>query len=122
MLIKSLNIDSFSPISNSTTYLKMENVSEKTKIFGFDALSNVDQCCPEPTEFNLQELISEIDDTVERVSCDIPRETFLTNFVKRKKLVILINCKNAEKKRNLEEFFTEYGDILWDTNYGQGGG
>ena len=66
--------DSHSPISKSTTYLKMENVSEKTKIFGFDALSNVDQCCPEPTEFDLKELLSEINDTVERVPCDISRE------------------------------------------------
>ena len=125
MLIKSLNIDSFSPISTSSTYLKMENVSEKTQVFGFDAFSNVDQCCPQPTDFNLQELLSEIDDTVERVPCDISRETFLTKFVKRKKLAILTECKNAEKfvqKWDLEEFFTAYGDFLWDTNYGQGGG
>ena len=125
MLIKSLNIESFSPISSSTTYLKMENVSEKTQVFGFDAFSNVDQCCPEPTEFDLQELLNEIHVTVERVPCDISRETFLTKFVKRKKLAILTNCKNADKfarKWNLEEFFTEYGDFLWDTNYGQGGG
>ena len=78
MLIKSLNIDSFTLRSNSTTYLKLENVSEKTKIFGFDVFDKFDQCCTEPTEFDLRDLFNGINDTVERVPCDIPREMFLT--------------------------------------------
>ena len=127
LFFETLSIDTFSASSDGTrTFLRIDEKLPDAGIEGFDSLyTNIDNCCPNPGDYDLEDVIRNINETVPRVPCDISRAKFESEFVRKKKLAILTNCKNTAKldqKWNVEEFFSTYKDYLWETDWGRSRG
>ena len=122
VILTSINVDHFTESKLVKTYIKIKYINENTYIYGKDAFKDVNTCCPEPTEWDPRKAIQTINDSVERISCNISREKCLQDYVMRKKVVILTSCTNtgvAERKWSREYvFFSEYKDSMWDSGYG----
>ena len=120
VILTSLNLDNFTPSKLVKTHIKI-NTTETSQISGKDAFADVNTCCPEPTEWDPSKAVNDINDTVERIPCNISRSKFFQDYVARKIVVILTNCTNTEeaKRKWTREYFfsSEYKNSLWDSGY-----
>ena len=84
--------------SKSIIILRLRNVKYENIIHTHD---KIDRCCKSSDLYqDIQNLVPTSMDNIERISCDITKESFLRNYVKKRQPVILEACqKNWPAKK-----------------------
>lgn len=121
VLVDYLDIDNFKISEDKITLLKIKNVTKDTNIDATNAWDDIDTCCPKHRKTNTKELLKTINDTMPRISCDIPAEDFLDKYVRKREAVILVNCSKewiAQTNWSLEKLLNEKGGKLkWRSDF-----
>ena len=121
VLVDYLDIDDFKMSLDKITLLKIKNVTKDTNIDATNAWDDIDTCCPKHRKTNTKELLKTINDTMPRISCDIPAEDFLDKYVRKREPVILVNCSKewiAQTNWSLEKLLNEKGGKLkWRSDF-----
>jgi hypothetical protein len=121
ILVDYLDLDMFKMSEGKETLIKIQNVTKDTNIDDTNAWDNIDTCCPNHEQTNTKELLKTINDTLARISCDIPAEYFLAEYVRKREPVILVNCTKdwlAQQEWSLEKLLHQNGGhLMWRTDF-----
>eukprot|EP00092_Neocalanus_flemingeri_P032574 GFUD01035430.1.p1 GENE.GFUD01035430.1~~GFUD01035430.1.p1 ORF type:complete len:611 (-),score=162.78 GFUD01035430.1:61-1893(-) len=121
ILVDYLDIDTFKMSNEKTTLVKIVNATRKTNIYATSPWDNLDICCPEHGKVNTKKLLKTINDSMPRISCDIPRDEFVSRYVKRREPVILVNCTKdwiAQKEWSPEKLLNQGGGkLMWKSDF-----
>ena len=123
VLLDYIDLDSFKLSKYKVTLVKLDDADGDTKIIGKSSwdLSHINFCCPENALVDIQSLHDEIHDSLPRVSCDIPKEQFLAEYVRKQKPAILVNCTKdwpAQKTWTFKRFLKDGDGLsLWRTDF-----
>ena len=100
------NKDNFNEARN-IIILRTRNISNKNIIHSH---TNVDRCCKSRSSdiFDVPELVYDGKDEIERISCDITKESFLREYVKKRRPVMLKGCHKRWPARKWT-----FKGILW---------
>ena len=81
-----IDLETFQASSDVITRIKLVNLDRETRIEASNAwdLSNIDYCCPENKLIDLESIqrTVEVEENIERISCDISQEEFEENYVR----------------------------------------
>ena len=120
-LLYYLDMENFRISEEKITLIKLENVTKDLYIDGANAWEDIDICCPEHGQVNTRYILETVHDTMPRIECDITAEDFLTNYVKKRKPVILKNCTEdwiAQKEWSMRKLFSENeGKLMWRSDF-----
>ena len=123
ILLDYIDLGSLRQSNDKITLVKADDIDSNTNIMERSSwdLSDIDFCCPENGLVDLQSIQDEITDSLPRVSCNISKEEFLAEYVRKQQPVILVNCTKdweAQKTWTFEKFLND-GDgwSTWRTDY-----
>ena len=81
-----IDLETFQASPDVITRIKLVNLDRETRIEASNAwdLSNIDYCCPENKLIDLESIqrTVEVEENIERISCDISQEEFEENYVR----------------------------------------
>ena len=121
ILVDYLDVDTFKMSNEKTTLLKIKDVTKDTNVDATNAWDDIDTCCPKHEKVDTKKLLETINDTMPRISCDIPPDQFLARYVKKREPVILVNCTKewiAQKEWSLEKLLSEKkGNLKWRSDF-----
>ena len=121
ILMDYLDLDTYKVSEDKVTLLKVINANKDINVDAFNAWDDIDTCCPGHEKTDTNKLLQSINDTMPRISCSIPTEEFLTQYVRRRKAVILVNCSKdwiAQTSWSLEKLLQENsGNLKWKSDF-----
>ena len=81
-----IDLETFQASPDVITRIKLVNLDRETRIEASNAwdLSDIDYCCPENKLIDLESIqrTVEVEENIERISCDISQEEFEENYVR----------------------------------------
>ena len=116
-------MDTFKKSLEQITLVKAADADETLKIVarGSKAFSGINVCCPQSEHLDFESVKGGIHDSLPRISCLMPREEFLNNYVKKQKPAILLNCSSdwpAQRYWTAENLFRHGdGQTTWNSDY-----
>ena len=119
-LLDYIDMDSFLPKLDTVTMVRT-NPELPTGIVGSSSwdLDRLDLCCPPSLE--VEEENWEVEDSLERVPCDLDPREFSERFVRRQEPVVLVNCTTswpAAKTWNTKDLLNlGSGHLRWRTDF-----
>ena len=120
-LLNYLNMGVLDKTTGIETFVKIRNLPEFPNIYEKPQWEDIDRCCPKHNAVNTEKALNEVNDTVIRISCDIPTNDFLETYVRKRRPVMLVNCTKdwlAQSTLSLNSLMNEQiGPWRWQTNF-----
>ena len=120
-LLDFVDIDVLNKSDDKVTLLKIKDISKDTNVHATNQWEDIDKCCPSHGLVNTEEILRKVNDTMQRISCDISTDEFLKKYVSKRKSVMLVNCtKNwlAQSKWSMKYLLKEgAGQLVWKTDF-----
>jgi len=116
-------MDTYRNSVDKITIVKAADADETLRIVarGSKDFSGVNVCCPLNQPLDFESVKGGIDDTLPRISCQMPKEEFLNNFIRKQQPAILLNCSSewSAQKYWTSEMLLSHGNgqTTWDSDY-----